>query len=180
MIRIPPSSCASPSHTLHCGLATLFYLVVLAPLGQTLPLVSQRWWQYLRVSDTDLLPRPHPAWNAVAMERHQQACVIFGQHKLEDCSSSRSPGSDMPGCGLGVGQGNSGASHDSPGLESSQLAPPSPSSTEPLLLPTTVDSLDSLLGKLRPVPLPLPQFLLSPTNGWVSQPQIFSHCSLKT
>lgn len=180
MIRIPPSSCASPSHTLHCGLATLFYLVVLAPLGQTLPLVSQRWWQYLRVSDTDLLPRPHPAWNAVAMERHQQACVIFGQHKLEDCSSSRSPGSDMPGCGLGVGQGNSGAPHDSPGLESSQLAPPPPSSTEPLLLPTTVDSLDSLLGKLRPVPLPLPQFLLSPTNGWVSQPQIFSHCSLKT
>lgn len=127
------------------------------------------------MSNTDLLPRSHPAWNTVAMERHQQACTIFGQHKLEDCSSSRSPGPDMPGCGLGVGQGNFGAPHDSSRLESSQPAPPASSSTEPLLSSTAMDSLDSLLGKLRPVLLPLPQSLLSPTNGWVSQPQIFSH-----
>lgn len=101
-----------------CGQVTLtFYLVVFVSLGQMLPLVSQGWGQHLRMSGTDLLLRPHSGWNAVAMERHQQACTMFGQHKLEDCSSSRSPGPDMPGCGLGVGQGNSGAPHDSPRLE---------------------------------------------------------------
>lgn len=117
VLRSPHPRGASPSHR---GLVNLvFYLTVLVSPGRMLPSVSQGRGQYLGMSDTDLLPRPHPAWNAVAMERHQQACATFRQHKLEDHSSSRSPGPDLPGCGLGVGQGNSGPPPDSPRLEMS-------------------------------------------------------------
>lgn len=43
VFRIPHRSSASPCHIPHRGLATLFDLVVLASLGQTLPSVCQGW-----------------------------------------------------------------------------------------------------------------------------------------
>lgn len=71
----------------------------------------------------------------------------------------------MPGCGLGVGQGNSGAPHDSPRLEWSQPAPPAPFSTE--LLSSTIVNItpNSQPGKLRPVFLLLPWVSAKPNNG---------------